>query len=271
MLPGRLYPVAQVRDRFVPHWLGQRLSTCQRWFGNAWVLLVIAAGVCWSYSYTEQLGIETIRAAAVHRVDIYETALESELARYTYLPPLLNLNPDVVSFLRKPDDAVLANKVDRYLAAVNQEAHSNTLHIMDVQGNTLASSNWDEPDSFVGMNFRYRPYFQQALEKGSGWFYGLGAATKKAGYFYAERIYADGKVVGIAAVKINLDKMIGWECAGTAVDDEYEGKKKSVISAFFPLADLGNTSKDGGGLEASGDEEAEETEKEEDDTEELFS
>jgi two-component system C4-dicarboxylate transport sensor histidine kinase DctB len=224
MLPGRLYPVAQVRDRFVPHWLGQRLSTCQRWFGNAWVLLVIAAGVCLSYSYTEQLGIETIRAAAVHRVDIYETALESELARYTYLPPLLNLNPDVVSFLRKPDDAVLANKVDRYLAAVNQEAHSNTLHIMDVQGNTLASSNWDEPDSFVGMNFRYRPYFQQALEKGSGWFYGLGAATKKAGYFYAERIYADGKVVGIAAVKISLDKIERiWRHAGDTamISDAY--------------------------------------------------
>jgi len=83
---------------------------------------------------------------------------------------------------------------------------------------------------------------------------------------------ACGKEVPSKAVKINLDKMIGWECAGTAVDDEYEGKKKSVISAFFPLADLGNTSKDGGGLEASGDEEAEETEKEEtDDTEELFS
>lgn len=225
MLPRRLYPVDQVRDRFFPHWLGQRPSTCRRWFGYMWVLLVIAAGVCWSYRYTEQLGIETIRRAAVHRVDIYETALESELARYTYLPPLLNLNPDVVSFLRKPDDPVLANKVDRYLAAVNQEAHSNTLHIMDVQGNTLASSNWDEPDSFVGMNFRYRPYFQQALEKGSGWFYGLGAATKKAGYFYAERIYADGKVVGIAAVKINLDKIEQiWRRSGdTAMISDADG------------------------------------------------
>ncbi|WP_158898000.1 ATP-binding protein [Burkholderia sp. L27(2015)] len=174
------------------------------------VLLLIPLGVWSAYRYTERSGIDTIRDAAAHRIDIYENTLTSELARYTYLPSLLSLNPDTVRLLQEPGTAALTDKVNRYLAAVNRGAHSNTLYIMDLQGKTLASSNWDQPITFVGMNFAYRPYFLDALAQGHGVFYGLGTTSKEAGYFYAERVYAGGaggKVVGIATVKINLDKI----------------------------------------------------------------
>ena len=171
------------------------------------VLLLIPLGVWSSYRYAERSGIDTIRDAAAHRIDIYENTLTSELARYTYLPSLLSLNPDTVRLLQEPGNAALTDKVNRYLAAVNRGAHSNTLYIMDLQGKTLASSNWDQAITFVGMNFAYRPYFLDALARGHGVFYGLGTTSKEAGYFYAERVYAGDKVVGIATVKINLDKI----------------------------------------------------------------
>lgn len=56
---------------------------------------------------------------------------------------------------------------------------------------------------------------------------------------------AAGKTVPAKALKIPLDKLVGLECAGTLIDDEYQGRKQSTISAFFPLDDLGKTS-DGG-------------------------
>lgn len=69
------------------------------------------------------------------------------------------------------------------------------------------------------------------------------------------------KQVPSKAVKLSTEKMVGWECGGTVIDDEYEGKKKSIISAFFPMADLGKTSTSGEDLdEATGEEEVEETE-----------
>ena len=213
------------RQRLVHWWLGRGTRTPQRWLRYAWVLLFITAGVCWSYRYTEQLGIENIRGAAIHHVDLYDTALKSELARYIYLPSLLNLNREIVQLLQARGDAALVNRVDRYLAAVNRGAHSDTLYIMGLEGTALASSNWNEPDSFVGRNYGYRPYFQEALASGSGSFYGLGAASKKAGYFYAERIYDSGKIIGIAAVKINLDKIEEtWRQAGdTAMISDANG------------------------------------------------
>lgn len=74
---------------------------------------------------------------------------------------------------------------------------------------------------------------------------------------------ACGKQTPAKAIKIDLDKMVGLECAGTVIDDEYEGKKKSVITAFFPLEDLGNTSESGDELEETvGEEEAVEEEEE---------
>jgi two-component system C4-dicarboxylate transport sensor histidine kinase DctB len=183
------------------------LARRHRLLRYVWIVLLIPLGVWWSYVYTERSGIDAVRDAAAHRIDIYENTLASELARYNYLPTLLNLNPDAVRLLATPGDAALADKVNRYLAQVNQGAHSNTLYIMDLQGKTLASSNWGQPQSFVGMNFAYRPYFRDAVRQGSGAFYGLGTTSKEAGYFYAERIYGGGKVVGIATVKITLDKI----------------------------------------------------------------
>lgn len=193
--------------RYIASWFDRRGLLFQSLLGYLWVIVLIPAGVYWSYSYTERSGIETIREAAVHRVDIDENTLTSELARYNYLPSLLNLNPEIVRLLQEPANTTLNAQVNRYLAAVNLGAHSNTLYIMDLHGRTLAASNWDQAHSFVGANFAYRPYFQDALASGAGAFYGLGTTSKEAGYFYAERIYAGDKMIGIATVKITLEQI----------------------------------------------------------------
>jgi two-component system C4-dicarboxylate transport sensor histidine kinase DctB len=78
MSSGGLNPRLEVGDRPAHSWLRQHVHA-QQWLKRyAGVLLLIAAGIYWSYQYTEQLGIETIRRAAVHRIDIYDTALKSE-------------------------------------------------------------------------------------------------------------------------------------------------------------------------------------------------
>lgn len=80
-------------------------------------------------------------------------------------------------------------------------------------------------------------------------------------------IESAGKQVPSKAVKLDLDKMAGWELAGTVIDSEYNGKPKSEISAFFPMADLVAVKKDEEGEE--GGEETEETEGEESEAEEA--
>jgi hypothetical protein len=56
------------------------------------------------------------------------------------------------------------------------------------------------------------------------------------------------------------------------IDDEYEGKKKSVVSAFFPMADLNNGEEGerADETEEAGDEEGESAEEGGESDEELF-
>lgn len=169
--------------------------------------LLISAGAWATYRYTVQVEINAMRQSAAHRLDVYESALTSELTRYDYLPTLLSLNADVIAMLRDPANQALVARVNRYLEAVNDDARSSALYVMDTRGNTLAASNWNQTATFVGSNFSFRPYFIDAMRHDHGRFYGLGTVSKEAGYFYAERIYADGRLLGVATLKINLDRI----------------------------------------------------------------
>lgn len=85
-------------------------------------------------------------------------------------------------------------------------------------------------------------------------------------------IEACGKNVASKAVKIDLDKMIGWKCAGTVIDgDEYNGRKRSTISAFFPVEDLVPWSEESGSKDGKTEEAEEEEESSSEEEEELFS
>lgn len=92
--------------------------------------------------------------------------------------------------------------------------------------------------------------------------------TKNSLWNLRNLLEAAGKTIPAKAIKIDLDKLVGLTLAGTVIDDEYKGKKKSTISAFFPVADLagdadGDGDSDSDDTESSDDEETESTEGEE--------
>jgi C4-dicarboxylate-specific signal transduction histidine kinase len=68
--------------------------------------------------------------------------------------------PALLSKLSKEGrDIEHANSVlDRYNSTLN----ASVTYLMDAEGMTVASSNRNDPDSFVGKSYRFRPYFQEA-------------------------------------------------------------------------------------------------------------
>lgn len=169
--------------------------------------LLICAGAWTAYRYAERAATNAMIESATHRLDIYESTLHGELTRYDYLPALLSLNPDIAEILRHPDDAALIARVNAYLADVKVDTQAAAIYVMDHNGTTLAASNWNEPISFVGQNFAFRPYFIDALHGGSGRFYGRGSTSRVPGYFYAARIGAGIGTIGVVATKIDLDRI----------------------------------------------------------------
>ena len=77
-----------------------------------------------------------------------------------------------------PEALAQANSVlDRY----QQSLGVAVAYLMDASGATIASSNRGAPDSFVGQNYAFRPYFQSAMAGTPGRYFALGVTSKKRG------------------------------------------------------------------------------------------
>ena len=76
---------------------------------------------------------------------------------------------------------------------------SSEVYVMDERGITLAASNWDREDSFVGSNFSFRPYFQQAMAGQEGFYFALGLNTGIRGLYFSAPVRANERVMGAEA------------------------------------------------------------------------
>jgi PAS domain S-box-containing protein len=92
-------------------------------------------------------------------------------------------------------------------------------YLMNREGATVASSNRDAPDSFVGKNFSFRPYFKQAIAGKPATYLALGTASAKRGAYYSQPVTgADPtRPSGIVVIKASIE-LIEKEL-GTALDE----------------------------------------------------
>jgi two-component system C4-dicarboxylate transport sensor histidine kinase DctB len=159
------------------------------------------------YFWSLKSGIDGLNESGRRRLEVYATSLDNVLDKYDYLPKTLELNKDVFTLLQNPHDKKMVAAVNQYLEQINEQAKSNVIYVIGLDGATLAASNWNQSGSFVGTNLSYRPYFKDALHHIPGRFYGIGTTSKEAGYYFAHGIYRNGKILGVAAVKISLNKL----------------------------------------------------------------
>ncbi|MET5020587.1 C4-dicarboxylate ABC transporter, partial [Burkholderia pseudomallei] len=68
----------------------------------------------------------------------------------------------------------------------------------------------NEPGSFVGSNYAFRPYYADAMKRGFGRFYGVGNTTGPAGYFLAVPIRNPGQParapIGVVAIQAERER-----------------------------------------------------------------
>ena len=179
-------------------------------------LLIAAAAL--SYVVAERVALRSLREAAVHRMDLYALNLGNEMRRFEYLPEVVAADPRVKVLLEARSADGLQALVNRYLQKIDESAGSSAIYVMDRTGLTLAASNWQQSASFVGMNFSYRPYFQDALKGRDGRFYGVGTVSREPGYYFSATVRDGARTLGVVAVKINLEHLDqAWAHSGEKV------------------------------------------------------
>jgi two-component system, NtrC family, C4-dicarboxylate transport sensor histidine kinase DctB len=135
-------------------------------------------------------------------------ALDGHLRRYEAIPDLLAEKDDVLALLENPDDPVGRLAMNQWLAQQNAKLDSADIYVMTPDGVTIAASNYERANSFLGQNFSFRPYFAAALAGKKGHYYAIGTTSRVRGYYFAAPVRgASGRVAGVVAVKVGLDEI----------------------------------------------------------------
>ncbi|RON02996.1 ATP-binding protein [Pseudomonas brassicacearum] len=138
-------------------------------------------------------------------LDLYVANLLGTLHRYEVLPQILGDLPALRAVLAAPHEPLATDNANRLLKDIRAQTGAEVMYLMDTHGKTLAASNWDKHDSFVGRNFAFRPYFSEAMQGRLGRFFGLGTTSAKRGYFFAGAVRDGEQIIGVLVVKVDLD------------------------------------------------------------------
>jgi two-component system, NtrC family, C4-dicarboxylate transport sensor histidine kinase DctB len=183
------------------------------------ILLAVASLIAvtlLSYLFVERRQLDDLHRTLASRAELYAATIGGALDKYEFLPLAVAQSEEVADLLEKKDTSKAAS-VNAYLEDMNRRAGAFAVYVMSPQGEVFASSNWKETTSYVGQNYGFRPYFKQAVIGGIGRFYGIGVSTREAGHFIAQPIRRHGRIIGVAAAKVNLDWLEhSWRMPGAA-------------------------------------------------------
>ena len=132
--------------------------------------------------------------------------INGKLARFQNIPGLLASNYLIRQGVGRNQQDV-ASKADQeglnhLLLEISQSAGADDVYLMNPEGTVLAASNYQQPQSFIGSNFSFRPYFQQAVQGRENAYYALGQRSQERGFFFSAPVVLDGQIQGVITVKV---------------------------------------------------------------------
>jgi two-component system sensor histidine kinase/response regulator len=209
------------------------------WIAAGLWTLLLAGLAAWGLQTRLRSLHDQGHAAAGVRLGAVVDTLGISFRQLAALPASLARRPAVIEFLetpgRVPPLAHLgpAEQLERYTAyrrepavrAMQVETDAIALDfslpyvaIIDVQGQ-VATSSLPNPDEAPRLppNLRHREYYIEAMARGSGSQFLLGAVTGVPGVYFAHRVERDGRALGVVAVK--QDAAVVNRLLGSGDDD----------------------------------------------------
>ncbi len=130
--------------------------------------------------------------------------IENILGRFEKIPEVLSKHPLLAQVLTSPDDQSNVIRLNQLLAEIRTMTQASDIYLINSAGITVSASNYQLDTSFIGMDFTFRPYFQQAMQGGLSRYYAVGLSSAKRGFYYAYPVIAQGDIVGVIALKISI-------------------------------------------------------------------
>ena len=185
-----------------------------RLFIAIWLVIAVVA-VTASGAFARRDAMATAGRQATTASALHAAVLRSELERHRSLPMVLAQDPDLARLLARPTPET-ATRLNLKFEALAREVRAAAIYALDANGRTLAASNWRLPTSFVGSDYRFRPYYFEAMRDGQATFFALGTVSGRPGLYLSRRVDDPaGRALGVIVAKVEFDALEAeWRDSG---------------------------------------------------------
>ncbi|MCV3734606.1 ATP-binding protein [Rhizobium sp. TRM96647] len=166
--------------------------------------LLVAAALVAAGIYGRASALSALEGQGLTDANIKVALLRAVLERPRAVPLLLSLDRDVQDALAQPTPGN-RDRLNRKLEQLVQASSASVIYVTDASGLAIASSNWQEPDSFVGNNYAFRSYFTRGMAEGKAEHFALGTVSKRPGLYISERVGDAADPQGVVVVKMEFD------------------------------------------------------------------
>lgn len=170
------------------------------------LLLVLLAGAFVAFLEGQHSAQEHLEETLDRSSVSLKTLLQRDLDNPLLVPQVLSTSRMVRNLLLSPTPQAAAAQSE-LLEETARNTQVDVIYLMDLKGECLAASNWRAADSFVGKNYGFRPYFQQALAGQTGRYIAKGVTSARIGYYLARPVMIGGEIGGVIVVKISFDAL----------------------------------------------------------------
>jgi len=201
--------------------------------------LLISNYWLWQHSYQQ------LQTSNQQQLDRFTRHLNTELGHFKFVPQLLSSQGLVISALLSPDNSAQLDLTNRHLNAINDIVNASDIYLLDKQGNTIAASNWSKQNTFIGDNYAFRPYYQEAIKGLNAHYFALGSTSGKRGYYFSFPVQYAAEIIGVIVVKMDLSLIekdwIGKEQIFLVSDSDdvvfISSQKKWLFKSLKPLSE----------------------------------
>lgn len=158
------------------------------------------------YSSLKESAFKKAERSAVTRVEMIKKNFSSFLSENIRPTRTLSGMKEIQEALARPNDASM-EKANTILDHFNDTLAASVCYVLDRDANCIASSNRNDSDSFVGNNYTFRPYYQQAIHGIPATYLALGIVSGKRGGFCSHPVYEKGRdtPMGIVVIKALIE------------------------------------------------------------------
>lgn len=173
------------------------------------VLVIGVAGVAlWQTGYwARSFVMSDIRERSGDILNLVVENLRGELSKFQYQPRLLAFDPAFERALSNDASHADVVRANEKLVRFNDISGAAATFLLDRSGRTIAASNWQSENGFLGRSFSYRPYFHAAMQGSLGRDFAVEADTGERSYYFAHPIRIRSKILGAVVIKIAIDRL----------------------------------------------------------------